>query len=91
MKGVVAGLVALIAAVVVAPPARAEVIYPWCLTMVLGALDSTENCGFVSHDQCQMSVVGRDYCSVNLAYIAASGGKVTADQARRGPLPPIHR
>lgn len=91
MRGVAAGLVALIAAVVVGPPARAEVIYPWCLTMVLDAFDSAGNCGFVSREQCQMSVVGRDFCSVNLAYIAASSGKVTAEQALHGPLPPIHR
>lgn len=72
-------------------PARAEVIYPWCLTLVVDAFDAVKNCGFVSYEQCKMSMFGPDVCSPNYAYLVAAGKKVLPALTRGDPLPPIHR
>lgn len=48
-------------------PSAAEVIYPWCARYGW----STRNCGFVSFDQCLMTVRGRGgFCERNALYDA---------------------
>ena len=48
-------------------PAKADVVYPWCLQTDVG--DGALNCGFDSYDQCKASMVGSGgFCVQNLHY-----------------------
>jgi hypothetical protein len=46
-------------------PARAEIVYPWCMTQA----DGRVSCSFASFEQCQASAAGKSaFCSANPQY-----------------------
>jgi hypothetical protein len=47
--------------------------YPWC-ARYSGSMADTQNCGFVSYDQCMETIRGMGgYCEVNNQYQPAAG------------------
>ena len=47
----------LTALAVLAPPARANIEYPWC-AVYGGAMSGSSNCGFTTIEQCRATVSG---------------------------------
>lgn len=61
------GLV-LLSALSAPTAARAEIIYPWCLS---GGGGLTDHCDFATYAQCQQTADGYGVCSPNPAYTSA--------------------
>jgi len=63
-------------------PAKAEILYPWCLKTDLG--DGAENCSFDSFEQCRGSLIGSGgSCVQNLWYFQQQ-----KEQAQRQAVSP---
>jgi len=66
MSNWIIGLMAMmtaLSAIALAPPARAEVQYPWCAQLAGEDGDGGINCGFVTLAQCRATISGiGGYC-----------------------------
>lgn len=62
------GLIALMASLLLTPPARAAFYYPWCA--VYGGEDGGgTNCGFSTIEQCRATISGMGgFCAPNQFY-----------------------
>lgn len=55
--------------------------YPWCATYSMG-MGGSQNCGFVTYEQCQATVSGiGGFCDRNTQYVPSAG--VPGGQPRR--------
>ncbi|TAK50033.1 MAG: DUF3551 domain-containing protein [Xanthobacteraceae bacterium] len=79
---VAAGL--LCAGDLTATPARAEVIYPWCIIYGGSDGDGGTNCGFVSRAQCMATASPNiGYCYENPMYLPPTPGQRRSRYQRR--------
>jgi hypothetical protein len=61
MRMILPGM-AILTGVFVGGPARAEVVYPWCMVQADGRI----NCGFTSFEQCRAEAMGKSaFCNAN--------------------------
>jgi len=67
-------------------PAKAEILYPWCLKTDLG--DGAENCSFDSFEQCRMSLIGSGGSCVQNIWYFYQQKEQQARQAVSPPPPP---
>lgn len=64
-----AALLALATLVLAAPPAHAEIYYPWCAQY--GSGNNASNCGFSTLEQCRWAISGNGgSCYENPFYLA---------------------
>jgi hypothetical protein len=65
LAGVTVAAAAILTGIFVGGTARAEVVYPWCMTQA----DGRVSCSFTSFAQCQASAAGKSaFCSENPQY-----------------------
>ena len=61
--------------------ARAEIVYPWCLS---GGGGLTDHCDFATFAQCQQTAAGYGVCSQNPAYPPSAAPAAQTPTTRRG-------